>query len=322
MVHAIPEVTVVIPTRNRWDLLSRSGLPAALMQKDVDLEVIVVDDGSTDETPGRLAALEDPRVRVIRQDQGQGVASARNRGVAEARSEWVAFLDDDDLWSPDKLRRQLDLATEASAGFVYGPAVVVDDRRNVLKLLASPKPTELAGGLTRENILPAGQSNVMARTDVVRRLGGFDEHLSLVADWDMWIRLANAEQAVASPDVLVGYVLHAEAMHASLSESAGAQEFAYLTSKHHFDRAESRTAELLTARWVASVHRRAGRRPRAAREYLRSAVAHRSAGMLVRGIAILFGEWAMRLGPGYTAARGMSRPGWLSLYGDGDRARG
>src|SRR5216684_3578198 len=128
MVHSIPEVSVVIPTRNRWGLLSRSGLAAALMQKGVDLEIIVVDDGSTDETPGRLAALENPRVRVIRHDQRQGVARARNRGVAEAESEWVAFLDDDDLWSPDKLRRQLELANGSSAGFVYGAAIALDER--------------------------------------------------------------------------------------------------------------------------------------------------------------------------------------------------
>jgi len=319
MVHAIPEVSVVIPTRNRWDLLSRSGLAAALMQKDVDLEVIVVDDGSTDETPGRLAALEDPRIRVIRHDQRQGVARARNHGVAEAQAEWVAFLDDDDLWSPDKLRRQLDLANESGAGFVYGSAILLDDQRKVLKLLASPKPAELAGRLTRANILPAGQSNVMARTDVVRQVGGFDERLSLIADWDMWLRLANAVRAAASRDLLVGYVLHAEAMQVRRSEPAGAHEFAYLASKHHFAMG---TGELLSAQWRASVYRRADRRREAAQEYLRSAVAHRNAGMLVRGIAVSFGEWAMRLGPGYTAARRMTRPVWLYLYGDDDRPPG
>src|SRR3954454_1126760 len=137
MVHTIPEVSVVIPTRNRWDLLSRSGLPAALMQKDVDVEVIVVDDGSTDETGARLATLEseDSRVTVIRHDARQGVASARNRGIAEAQAAWIAFLDDDDLWAPEKLRRQLDRAEETRAGFVYGAAIVLDNRRNVLRLL-------------------------------------------------------------------------------------------------------------------------------------------------------------------------------------------
>ena len=80
-----PDVSVVIPTRSRWHLLSGAALPSALEQEDVELEVIVVDDGSEDETPARLRELADPRLVVIRHETSRGVAVARNAGISAAR---------------------------------------------------------------------------------------------------------------------------------------------------------------------------------------------------------------------------------------------
>ncbi len=101
------DVSVIIPTRNRRQLLELT-LRSVLWQRDVDFEVIVVDDGCTDDTPQMLRDLRDPRIRTVRHERSQGVSAARNHGIAEARGEWVAFLDDDDLWAPDKLTQQLD----------------------------------------------------------------------------------------------------------------------------------------------------------------------------------------------------------------------
>ena len=95
-----PEVSVVVPTHSRWDLLSTAALPAAFGQEAVDIEVVIVDDGSTDSTVERLAEMSDPRVRVIRHERARGVAQARNAGIAAARGTWIALLDDDDLWAP------------------------------------------------------------------------------------------------------------------------------------------------------------------------------------------------------------------------------
>src|SRR5213592_4830183 len=110
-----PEVSVVIPTHSRWDLLSTAALPAALAQEAVVLEIVIVDDGSTDSTAERLAEITDTRVRVIRHERARGVAQARNAGIGAARGTWIALLDDDDLWAPDKLRTQLDTATSEGA---------------------------------------------------------------------------------------------------------------------------------------------------------------------------------------------------------------
>ena len=96
------EVTVVVPTRNRAAML-RQALRSVAAQRGVDLEAVVVDDGSTDATPAVVTAIGDRRLRLVRHQRPQGVSTARNRGVAEARGRWVAFLDDDDVWAPEKL---------------------------------------------------------------------------------------------------------------------------------------------------------------------------------------------------------------------------
>ena len=99
-----PEVSVVVPTHNRSGLLAQT-LHSVLWQRGVDLEVLVVDDGSADDTAEMVAGLADPRIRLLRHDHPQGVSAARNRGVAAASGRWLAFCDDDDLWAPDKLAR-------------------------------------------------------------------------------------------------------------------------------------------------------------------------------------------------------------------------
>jgi glycosyltransferase involved in cell wall biosynthesis len=283
------DVSVVIPTRSRWRLLSTAALPAALGQVDVDHEVIVVDDGSDDETPDRLAEIVDPRLRVLRNDSSLGVAAARNAGIGAARGRWVSFLDDDDLWSPRKLRVQLDVAAAADAVFAYAGGGGLDARHRFLFAVAPPDPATVTRQLLRWNVIWCGCSNVMARTELVRALGGFDEELFQLADWDLWIRLALAGPAAATPEVLVGYVMHEESMLLTNRRDVF-PEMDYLAKKHaaaseahgvDFDRA-------LFIRWVARGHRRAGRRWEAARTYLRGARQQRDIGAIPRA----FGSFA------------------------------
>ena len=112
------EVSVIVPTRNRSALLAMT-LRSVLRQRDVDLEVIVVDDASTDDTPRVLAALTDTRVRVIRHAMPSGVAAARNHAAAETQADWLAFIDDDDLWAPEKLLCQLQAAQQLGRDWAY-----------------------------------------------------------------------------------------------------------------------------------------------------------------------------------------------------------
>src|SRR5918996_76049 len=113
-----PQASVIIPTHDRRDLL-RLTLRTVLWQTGIDLEAIVVDDGSTDGTSDVVQAIGDARLRCVRHETPQGVSTARNHGMDLARGNWIAFLDDDDLWAPTKLRAQLDSATASNATWCY-----------------------------------------------------------------------------------------------------------------------------------------------------------------------------------------------------------
>jgi glycosyltransferase involved in cell wall biosynthesis len=318
-----PEVTVVIPTRNRWDLLSTASLPSALGQEGVDLEVVVVDEGSTDPTPEGLAALDEPRLRVVRHDRAKGVAQARNAGIRAARGEWVALLDDDDLWAPWKLRAQLQVGREQQAVFVYGAAAALAPDRSWVYSLAATDPATLLRTLLSRNVLWGGCSNVVARTDVLQKLGGFDEALFQLCDWDLWIRLALAGPAAACDEVLVACIEHEGSMLLT-SEDDVFKEFAYLEAKHAAAAAAYglRFDQRVFTRWVANGHRRAGRRVRAASVYLRGAFANRDPGNLVRAPAALSGValhgWRRRLlrrpDPYGRIVDPAAEPPWVALY--------
>jgi glycosyltransferase involved in cell wall biosynthesis len=292
-----PTVSVVIPTRNRAEVLTSHALPSALAQRDVDVEVVVVDDGSDDDGRRALDRLTDPRVRVVRHATREGQSRARNTGIEAARGEWIAFLDDDDLWSPDKLREQLDAAAAAHAEFVYTGGVMVDEGRGGEVLSGMPlfPPEGILERLLRMNAIPAGASTVIARSTVVREVGGFDENLVQFTDWDLWIRLAAHGRAAVCPAALVAYCLH-DSNQMLVEPPDVSDELEYMVDKHRAAGREMNPDRVYYAHWLAAGHRRVGRERDAARIYLRAAVRHRDAGHLVRGLAMLVGERAMRTG--------------------------
>jgi glycosyltransferase involved in cell wall biosynthesis len=205
------QVTVIIPSRDRVDLLA-DALGAALGQVDVEHEVIVVDDGSTDATAAYLASVGDPRLRVLHHPVSQGVARSRNHALAEARGRWVAFLDDDDLWAPEWLRTSVAIGEERGCGLVYSAFLLLTGHRGVVRAELPTHPGALAERLLEHNVI-GSPSVVLARTDLLREAGGFDERLSALADWDLWIRLTAKASACASPELLVGYTRHEANMH-------------------------------------------------------------------------------------------------------------
>jgi glycosyltransferase involved in cell wall biosynthesis len=217
MVHLMPTASVVVPTHDRNDLLLQT-LASVLRQRDVDLEVIVVDDGSGEDVAGAVATLSDERVRVVRNERSQGVARARNRGLEEARGEWVAFVDDDDLWGPDKLASQLQAMERTARPWAYTGAVNITASAQVIGGAPPLPPEEVAASLPRRNTVPGGGSNVVAARSLLDEIGGFDPTLYNTEDWDMWIRMARAALPAWVPRPLLAYRVHASNASLVVSE--------------------------------------------------------------------------------------------------------
>jgi glycosyltransferase involved in cell wall biosynthesis len=256
----MPDVSVVVPPHNRGGLLTLT-LRSALRQHGVDLEVVVVDDGSTDGTAGLVERLADPRVRIVRHATPLGVSSSRNAGIAEARCPWVAFLDDDDLWAPDKLALQLRAANAAHRAWVYAGSVNVDHRLRILEGGPPPPPERVPELLRRYNPVPAGASNVVVRADSLARLGGFDPGLRRTEDWDLWIRLAHDGPPAAVPRPLVAYRMHPRS-NAFVDTAEILTETAVIEQRHGIP--VDHAAHYRRAAWISL---RAGRRWQAAGYY-------------------------------------------------------
>jgi len=276
-------VTVVLPTRDRRSLLERS-LRSVLDQTGVELDVLVVDDGSTDDTAAWVAGIDDPRVNLVVHLEPRGVAAARNTGIERAETPWIAFLDDDDVWAPAKLEEQLAaLHASPAARWTCVGQVTLDGQLRIIASAAPPADAErVLEPLLTLNAVPGGGSGVLADTALVRELGGFDTRLSLLADWDLWIRLAASAPAAIVDRPLLGYVRHAENMSWDVSRIGA--EFAILDVKHAGLRAQlgvRRDGELWSS-WIAEAERRSGNRWRAVTADLRQAARGRTPRPLLR----------------------------------------
>lgn len=199
------DVTVVIPTHNRRPLLAVA-IESILNQQGVSLEIVVVNDGSTDGTGPWLDQLlaDDPRIRAVHHDRPRRLPSARNAGIAQAAGRWVAFCDDDDLWAPDKLAAQLQALQSTSARWGCTGAVSVDEALRVTGH-HHVKGGDILRDLLSRNAVPSGGSSVIAEMELVREIGGFDAGLSASEDWDMWIRLAQRSPLAAVDRPLIAY---------------------------------------------------------------------------------------------------------------------
>ena len=325
---AEPEVSVVIPTRDRVGFLS-GALRCALGQEDVAVEVVVVDDGSGDGTPSLLASLDDPRLRVIRFDRSRGQMEARNAGVAAARAPWIAFLDDDDLWAPDKLRRQLDEARRTGASWVFCGVLLISPEGDVVPVPAEGDPAGILKELLQRNVVQAGASTVLVDAARLRALGGFQDGLN--NPWDLWIRLAADGSAAAVEEPLAAYRRHSSSFVTASRETVMAdarrivERHRGLAEKHGVEFDLDRLDRWLDSELVrglrsaASTRLREGRRLEAARLQLRALATSRSRSDLRRLLRIVLGERARRLVNGVRPAPRDEParepvPAWLAPY--------
>lgn len=212
-----PLVSVIIPTYNRVRVISHA-IESALQQTLTDYEIIVVDDGSTDNTREFLSRNFANRVRYIGKPNNEGLASARNTGIEASRGTYIALLDDDDLWLPEKLALQVELAQKnPSLGLVYCGACKVNEDGELLEQIKPVKRGDIFDDMLYRNYLLGPASIALIAKDVLQKAGNFDTNLCPCADWDMWIRLARCAEVDFVEDPLVHYVLHDENMHRDLA---------------------------------------------------------------------------------------------------------
>jgi Glycosyl transferase family 2 len=330
-----PDVTIVVPTRDRRVLLTVA-VTSALAQEDLGVEVLVMDDGSRDGTPDAMAELGDPRVRCVTSATARGASAARNAGIELARAPWVSFLDDDDFWAPAKLRRQLDAAAAADAGFAYSSALFVDGDARPLRVSAAPPPETLARELLSHHAIPAGASNVVARTDLLRAVGGFDPEFLTMEDWDLWLGLVERAAAAAVPEPLVAYrqVLPSKSRrnarllqehcrrlaerHRGVSERVGAPfDFSWV---EEWAGRRARRADREAGRY----HLAEGRNLAAARSFATSAVRNRQPSDLARAGAALLGRRAYEVLARQPVAEADAptrpdEPDWVARYRELER---
>lgn len=209
----MPIVSVIIPTFNRAALLGQT-LQSVRNQTLLDWECIVVDDGSTDETPRLVEALvrEDPRFRLVRQ-ANSSASAARNRGAAEAAGQFLAFLDDDDLFEPDKLLWQLErLRSNPAAALVYGETFNFKDgdpQKGGLYLQHVTHKPQGPPPLGFEQLLVCSSIYApLVRASVFHQTTGFDTRLPSAEDWDMWLTLCRQGDLLFEPRIALRYRHH------------------------------------------------------------------------------------------------------------------
>lgn len=205
-------ITALIPAFNQERRIA-AAVWSALQQSYPILEILVVDDGSTDHTQEVVRQIPDKRIRVLHQSN-RGVSAARNLGIAAARGDWIAFLDADDQWLPRKVERQMDSLTSAPAlGWCAGNSLLVTQTRGLsyVRPFSSPgcdgRPRLVSAvELLKKDLYPWQMPTVMVRKTALEELGGFDESLRTAEDLDLYLRLARKYPQVCyhpQPDTLV-----------------------------------------------------------------------------------------------------------------------
>lgn len=201
-----PLVSVVIPTYNRGHCIAAC-IDSVLAQTLGDFEIIVVDDCSSDDTAARVDAFSDPRVSYLQQPSNRGGAVARNAGIRAARGEFVAFLDSDDLWLPEKLEKQIDgmRAAGSDFGLSYTWLRCVDDDGQETMRIHPDIDGDCFERMLVSNFI-GSFSNLVVRRELLVEEGGLDENFRSCQDWDLLIRLCRRARVHCQRDYLVLYL--------------------------------------------------------------------------------------------------------------------
>jgi glycosyltransferase involved in cell wall biosynthesis len=191
MNHQNPKVSVVIPTYNRAHLIPRA-IQSVLDQIYQDFEIIIVDDGSKDNTEEIVRNYKEERIKYIRHTRNKGASAARNTGIKASRGKYIAFQDSDDEWFPDKLRQQIKVFDDSSpeVGVVYSGFYRIEGNKKVY--LPEERFTQKDGNIHHELLKGnfVGTPAVLIRKECFEKIKYFDENLLALEDWELWIEIS------------------------------------------------------------------------------------------------------------------------------------
>jgi len=247
------KVSVIIPTYNRANLLHRA-IKSVLNQTWQDLEIIVVDDGSTDNTEEDVKRFGDQRIRYIRHKKNKGSAVARNYGIKIARGEYIAFQDSDDEWLPEKIEKQMEIFKTAPSkiGVVYTGLWRIENNKKIYipSSEISKKEGDIHNALFIKNFVTL--PSAVVKKECFKTVGLFDENLPRLQDWDLWIRISKHYQFKFIDEPLVISYYTPDSISADLRALAIAHE---IILKKHFSNIFEKNKKTLMLR-VYSDHLR------------------------------------------------------------------
>lgn len=228
-----PLVSVVIPAFNRASLIGES-LESVYAQSYEPLEVIVVDDGSSDDLEAALAPYIRRGLRLIRHDRNMGAPAARNTGIKEAKGEFIAFLDSDDLWEPEKTEKQVQkiLVSGTETALIYSGIRKINQDGRYLGLKNPKKKGSIYFDLLRNNWI-GSTSTALVRASALVNVGGFDTTLRSRQDLDLWLRLAKEYKIDFVSEPLVIYRVHTDRISSNVDSRI--QGYKTILSKYFSD---------------------------------------------------------------------------------------
>jgi len=224
------KISVIIPVYNQIIFLP-AALDSVLRQNFSDWEALIIDDGSKEDIYGVVETyLVDPRFHYYRLEKNNGVSAARNFGVAEATGEYLAFLDSDDYWLPEKLTEQVAVLASSGAAAVYTDAFFAEENGILFKksLKRQYNLKHLPAGhlycrLLEHNLITT--SSMVVSKKIFDYLGGFEANLSLAEEWDLWLRLAHSNHIAVVDKPLTVYRVRPVGLHLNNAAMARANEY-------------------------------------------------------------------------------------------------
>jgi len=226
-------ISVIIPTYNRAHLVGRT-IQSVLNQTYKNFEIIIVDDGSSDNTEQAVKSFGDKRIEYLQFEENSGSSAApRNTAIKIAKGKYIAFLDSDDEWLPEKLERQIELFEKSNnfkLGFVGCDVLILDIQGNRKYEYKTPKYKNVLRRLLMNNFIWSS-SSVMVKKNIFREVGLFDENLAAV-DWDMWIRISKKYDFDFVREPLVKYYIHKGNISSTIGLQKKEKDIKYIFEKY------------------------------------------------------------------------------------------